>query len=422
MSEPSNKVCVIVDAFSSGAFLAKAFKQRGYDCVHLLSSSNLGPFFSAKNIDRTDYLELLDHERDQGSVMQRLRELAPKHIIPGADTGVELATSLAVQFELATANRRASIATLFDKFEVIGALGRAGLHVASQVKARSFETLREFAHTQGWPIILKPLHSSGTQDVYRCDSEDDLRGAFSATLGKLNAHGRHNTEVLAQTLLEGTEYSVNTMSSHGAHRVTDICQYTKIFANGRHFIYRSIDALPWSGDVQRRLAAYAMQVLTALKIDFGPGHLEIIDTPRGPALVELGARLAGAGYPEVARSSMGQWLPDLVAEAYNSVPAAPAMAPGYDQQASASAVTLINPWGAGHWAPGALQRLQSLGSFQLMRYFAAPDEPLAQTIDFDSCPGVVILSSKSESALELDKAQVVQWEAEGRLFLPGRDE
>jgi biotin carboxylase len=421
MSEPSNKVCVIVDGFSSGAFLAKAFAKRGYACVHVLSSNQLGPFFSAKHIDPADYLELWDHERDLDSVMRRLRELRPEHIIPGADTGVELATSLAVALDLATANRRASIATLFDKFEVVGALSRAGLHVASQLRSSSFETLREFARTHGWPIIVKPLHSSGTQDVYRCDSEEDLRRAVSATVGKLNAHGRHNTEVLAQTLLEGTEYSVNTVSSHGVHRVTDICRYTKIFANGRHFIYRFIEAVPWSGEAQRRLAAYAVQVLTALEIDFGPGHLEIIDTPRGPALVELGARLAGGGFPDVARHSTGRWLPDLVAEAYDANPRAAASMPdsGYDRHASACLVTLINPFEGGRWVSGATELLESLGSFQSLRYFWDPEHALGLTVDFDSCPGIAILANKSESALAQDKAHVVRWEAEGRLFRPG---
>ena len=46
------------------------------------------------------------------------------------------------------------------------------------------------------------------------------------------------------------------------------------------------------------LIEYNIKVVKALGIKVGPAHSEIILSKDGPVLVEIGARLNGAGFPD----------------------------------------------------------------------------------------------------------------------------
>ena len=55
-----------------------------------------------------------------------------------------------------------------------------------------------------------------------------------------------------------------------------------------------------NGELEGRLMEYAEQVVNAMHIFHGPSHMEIIITPSGPCLVEVGSRCHGGE---------GTWLP-----------------------------------------------------------------------------------------------------------------
>ncbi|MEJ1267035.1 ATP-grasp domain-containing protein [Pantoea ananatis] len=125
-------------------------------------------------------------------------------------------------------------------------------------------------------------------------------------VGKKNIFSEINQEVVAQEYLCGTEYVVNTVSCQGKHRVTDIWKTTRVSVNEFLDMGDSIQIMPRQGEVQDILVSYALQVLDAMNIQYGPGHMEIKMCNDGPCLVEIGARIAGGDMPYYAELATGQ--------------------------------------------------------------------------------------------------------------------
>src|SRR5262249_15218802 len=109
-----------------------------------------------------------------------------------------------------------------------------------------------------------------------------------------------------QERVSGTEYVVDTFSFDGVHTVTNICRYSKITDGDRFAVYESMDFLPYHAPGNAELLGYAIKVLDALGVRFGFAHTAIMVTSAGHRLVEVGARLPGAGLPGACTVATGE--------------------------------------------------------------------------------------------------------------------
>jgi hypothetical protein len=124
--------------------------------------------------------------------------------------------------------------------------------------------------------------------------------------------------VLVQELLEGPEYVVDTVSHAGRHRVAAFWRYHRPTAGAGEggVFYEAIELLPYEGERQAALLAYAVRVLDALEIRYGPAHCELVWTAgSGPVLVEIGARLSAGSNATLSRLCGGPCALDLTVEA-----------------------------------------------------------------------------------------------------------
>src|SRR5947209_3224967 len=94
---------LIVDGFSTGAFLAPALRAYGVECLHLQSSSSLPTFYSDQLV-RSDYVLALMGDKSLDSTLELLRQQEIAFVIPGMDTGVEPADYVSNKLELSTGN------------------------------------------------------------------------------------------------------------------------------------------------------------------------------------------------------------------------------------------------------------------------------------------------------------------------------
>jgi len=78
--------------------------------------------------------------------------------------------------------------------------------------------------------------------------------------------------------------------------------------NGFDFVYFAERLRSGDGKMEQELITYQKKVLNALGIKNGAGHGEVMYTPGGPRLVEVGARCHGAE---------GNWIP-LAAQVYGT--------------------------------------------------------------------------------------------------------
>ncbi|CAN0120218.1 unnamed protein product, partial [Discosporangium mesarthrocarpum] len=155
--------------------------------------------------------------------------------------------------------------------------------------------------------VVKPLESAGSDDVYLCDSEEEVRKAFAVIDGKVNGLGGVNEGALVQEYLDGTEYVVDSVSRDGVHRVCAIWEYDKRTVNGADFVYFGMKLNSASGEREKAIIDYALKVLDAMGVRYGPGHMEVKYTSTGPCLVEVGSRCHGGEgtWQDIANECLG---------------------------------------------------------------------------------------------------------------------
>jgi biotin carboxylase len=237
-------------------------------------------------------------------------------VIPGAETGVELADLLSSRLGLRSNGIENSLARR-NKYIMGETVRNAGVRAVRQERCTTIEQMIAFlddlkatTHDAELHCVVKPVQSAGTDDVFLCQSLEEALVAFNRILGKVNGLGLLNECVLVQEFLCGKEYVVDKVSKDGVHKLVAIWEYDKRKANGANFVYFGMRLKPSTSEMAKIMVAYADRVLDALGIHHGPSHMEvmvntIVDPQTGavhyePCLVEVGARTHGGE---------GTWLP-----------------------------------------------------------------------------------------------------------------
>jgi len=188
-------------------------------------------------------------------------------------------------------------ARCIDKSRARMTLRDAGLDSTKFRVVRSTAELPEFIKQAGFPFILKPLAASGSLNVRKILSEDECRLADGEV-------------AIAEEFLLGPEFSVETLSEDGVHRVlavTEKFKNTETFVETGHLIPARI-----SEQDRRAIEAFVPKALTALGITSGPAHTEVILTPKGPVVVETHTRTGGDGIVLLVEMATGIPYADLI--------------------------------------------------------------------------------------------------------------
>jgi biotin carboxylase len=309
----SNKMAVIVDGYRVGAFLAPKLKNRGYRCIHVKSSSELG-----FDCNLEDYLINIVNFGNVDEVVRQLQKYPEiEFVIPGAESGVEIADILNEKLGLPCSNGTNLSEARRNKFKMIDTVAAAGLRTAKQIVANNVEEIIVWVRKLNeYPVVLKPLRSSGTEGVAFCFNERDIIAAFNNIYSVLNVYNVKNEQVLAQSYLHGTEYVINEVSLKGQHYFSDIWEYKKIVSSTGNPIYDCLKILPYSFEHREALVNYNNRVLDVLGFKYGSSHSEIILTADGPTLVEVGARVMGLVSPDITSLAIGRDQADLMIDSY----------------------------------------------------------------------------------------------------------
>ena len=410
------KTCVIVDAYSAGNLLAPEFRERGLRCVHVQSTPEIWPIF-LPSFKRGDFEANLKFDGDLKRLVDELRRIRPSVILAGTETGVELADRLAEALAL-PGNGTAKSAARRNKYLMIEACRDAGLPVALQCKSASAEELGrwydEVARREGiTKVVVKPIESAGTDGVAVCTSRAKVEEAARAIVGRTNMLGLANSEALAQEFLEGTEYFLNTVSLDGHAHFTDIWRYQKRSINGADCVYDMNVLCQPEGPVERELQEYVRGVLRALDVRFGPAHTEVMMTPKGPRLVEIGTRLDGLSVPAFNRAAVGYSPVELTADAFLEPTRFRATAARPYPILKHARTVYFTTYAEGEVValPGE-DKTKALPSFFQMRLRVQPGGKVKKTTNYFTAPGFVSLAHENPAILEDDYASIRRWERE----------
>jgi hypothetical protein len=318
--------CVIVDPYSSGALFAEAFEKADVPVVAVVSSP-APPEVYASSYRPGDYGEIITFTDDLEAVVRRVRELQPRCVITGCESGVELTDAIAPAVVPETANVPELATARRHKGDMAAATARAGLPIIRQICTADAAAVGSWIAREGLggrDLVIKPPKSASTDAVTRVPAGRGWRAVFDGLLGRPNRLGIVNDCLVVQEYAVGTEYVVDTFSHDGTHTVCDVCRYRKT-DNGPHMaVYDSMEWLAPDDPVVVPLVAYAKDVLDAVGMRFGAAHVELMLTADGPRLIELGARAHGGGHPRFCRVATGDSQVDRTVRYFAALGSIPA--------------------------------------------------------------------------------------------------
>ncbi|QHA88461.1 ATP-grasp domain-containing protein [Serratia rhizosphaerae] len=161
--------------------------------------------------------------------------------------------------------------------------------------------------------IIKPIAGSGSQGIYAVNTEQDLRD--------IPFDGNQQIEVFAR----GDEFSVETLSLDGAHRILGITR--KYTTGAPHYVETGHDfpAL-LSPEDERRIAEAVLWLLQALGHRWGPAHTEVKLDGQHLQFIETQTRFGGDQIWEMVWGVTGihQAAATIAAMAKVTLPATPA--------------------------------------------------------------------------------------------------
>lgn len=139
-----------------------------------------------------------------------------------------------------------------------------------------------------FPIIVKPTDRSGSRSIMKLDSIDGVRQAIASACGT-----SFEKKAIVEEYLVGDEYSMETISYQGNHRLIAV---TKKYTTGApHFIETGhCQPSDLSAQIIRKATDMVFRALDALHIENSAGHSEFrVDEEGKIRIIEIGARMGG---------------------------------------------------------------------------------------------------------------------------------
>ncbi|MEV4625690.1 ATP-grasp domain-containing protein [Micromonospora sp. NPDC049523] len=394
----STRVVAIVDAYSSARFLAPIFREQGYDCVHVRSADAVNPAYQ-RSYRAGDFVAEIVHAGDVAETAQAVARYEPVCLIPGIESGVELADVLSETLGLRTNGTELSSARR-DKFRMMEAVKAAGVPATEQILVTDLDALLDWQGKIDGHVVLKPVRSAGNDGIHFCADAQQVRAAFHALIGTDSALGTQNRAVLAQEYLVGAEYIVNTVSLDGRRHVTDVWKMHHISANGVRDLGASAQLLPRHGPESDPLVDYTFKVLDALGLQHGPAHTELKLTPNGPRLIETAARACGADLHIPVQEALGESQMEWTVDAYvNPDRFRERWEAGYELSRHAGLVNMISPSSGTLRGYPKMAELRALESFQDILLNVQPGGRIHRSVDDWTYPMRVYLVHETESTV-----------------------
>jgi len=341
-------------------------------------------------------------------------------VIPGAETGVELADRLSSRMGLRTNGEDGSLARR-NKYLMGEKVRSAGVRAVMQHMCTNESDLTDFLaklhEIKGsYRCVVKPVQSAGTDDVFLCSTKEEAYAAFKRIFGKRNGLGLINEGALAQEFLQGKEYVIDKVSRDGVHKVVCIWEYDKRSVNDSHFVYFGMRLKPSNTPKSQEMIAYADKVLDALGIMNGPSHMEVIYQEDGPCLVEVGSRCHGGegSWVPVARECVGYTVVDITLDAYLSGKKfADLEKDNFPLVKAGREVDMVSRMGGVIRAIPGDKVIRALPSFRSINWEVKPGDYVSKTIDCFTRPGSVQLVHETEEQAEIDLEAIHNLEAIG---------
>ncbi|WP_328973781.1 ATP-grasp domain-containing protein [Streptomyces sp. NBC_00239] len=278
-------------------------------------------------VERHSEQLLLSDFSDETALRALIAETARAHSIDlvihlGSEASMPPVAAEAEALGLAP-NPAEAVRSLNDKAAMRRMLNAAGLSPVEARRAATVGEVREILRDAVLPVIVKPATLAGSRGValIRCPEDVD---AWAQRVRTGSLAGPY----LVEDYLEGPEFSVETLSAGGVHRVVGITAKQTSGAPG--FVETGhVFPAPLPAADRTAIERLVTDLLELAGYVFGPAHTEVILTRRGPRIVESQARLGGDRIPLLIETATGFDIESWIFRALAGEPVVPPSAHRY---------------------------------------------------------------------------------------------
>lgn len=289
----SEKILVILGAGHDQLPMYKAARARGIKIIGVDKNNN------ACSIPFADEFIHIS-TRDSAGLMKVLGDTRIHGVIsPASDVAHETIYELCEHYGLHMKPSLQSIKASMDKHFFLEEARTLGIDTPKHYKSNNFYQLSVMAEKIGYPVVVKPVDSSGSKGISCAGDACELEKAFH--------HAEKNSfkkEVVIEEYIEGTHYSAEMFRKNNRTIIFAISEKKHTGAPGfvtlRHLIPAKLDR-----DVGGEIQAVLGMLSEHFCIENGPLNFDFIIQGKKIFLIEMNSRLAGNGMPRLIKKSFG---------------------------------------------------------------------------------------------------------------------
>ncbi|MEV8309646.1 ATP-grasp domain-containing protein [Streptomyces flavidovirens] len=403
MQHLSTRRVLVIEAISAGAAVTRTAHALGIPVV--LFSHDAGDRKVPDDLrELVDTLIVVD-TNDRAALERAAKELHARTpvsaVLPGCDVYVPAAARVAAALGL-PGLAADTVDEVRDKALMRARTAAAGLLAPRHVEVTSADGLAEAAAVTGFPCVLKPVDESGSIHVSRADDQAALAAAYDrlVTDPRLDLGRPLSGRALVEEYVSGDEYSVDGYVRDGDVHVLAVTR--KLLGPEPYFVETGhLTPARLEPSVAEETHAYVRRVAEAVHLTTGPFHCELRLTPRGPVLIEIGARLPGDYITELVELTTGVDLSKVALATALGVHPDELGARGPARVPSAGVRFFTAPPGTHHYRE--LTGWQELGRrTEVLRTALAirPGEPIPEPGDFRCRIGHALFTAGSPAEVE----------------------
>ena len=217
-------------------------------------------------------------------VLKKLAEYKIDRVISNTEETVVLGAL--VREHLKLKRLAVDVTELFhDKLKMKDFAFKCDIPITKYKMIETETTAEELASYLKYPVVVKPIDSSGARDVKIAKNLEDLKEYMHPGL-------------LAESFVEGTEVSIETFIQDGKpvfHNITDYL----------HQWRKSSIPAQLEGELKKKLLVLNDKIIEEFGVDRGMTHAEFYLTKDGPVFGEIAIRPPGGYYMELITKVYG---------------------------------------------------------------------------------------------------------------------
>lgn len=226
---------------------------------------------------------------DETQVFNKAKELKPKAILTAAtDMPMRAVAYASEKLGLPSVSYETAVICT-DKALMAEKLALENVRSPRFIKIDNdnSDNLNELVAKLTFPVIVKPVDSSGSRGVIKVTDKSNLEQAviYARRYSKVG-------NIIIEEYIEGDEVSVEVLINDGNIFVIAITD--KVTTNSPHFIeVGHYQPTHFSNKIQEKIKDTTIDAIKALKINSGAAHAELRIKDGKPYIIEVGARLGG---------------------------------------------------------------------------------------------------------------------------------